>query len=303
MVSHTPALEWIVSLPTTCLHAAEAIGSGRTLADGPLAEAITPPARSLVNAIRAAELPWQRFWQHLLPLAAQADNPRQLVQWSLRKAMGKGPRADALLSPLAGWISELFAAARRATPDLAGQLDERACSLRQQWEEVEVGLLATIAQLVDPRILVDSATVVVVDAVQGGGGAAHLWYNSLRIEAVTQDPKPELPEVVRLAWLLAQLNLDLPVFCDRLRSVNLPWLAAVAMLPPTLTAAAQAGILDDPIACIPRALAQWDIPEPPDADLAGTLTVWWRTYQESKPDWGVSLEALERLLSADCTEN
>ena len=293
-----PELEWITSLPVTCLHAAEAIGCGRTLVGGPLAEAVTPPARSLVDEIRAAQLPWQRFWQHLLPLAVKADNTRQLVQWSLRKTLGEGPRKDALLSPLAGWVSELFAAARRAAPDLEDQLHDRSGFLREQWRGVVVGLPAMVAQMLDPQILVGSAAVVVVDAVQGGGGAAHLWYNSLRIEAVSQEPKSELSEAVRLAWLLTQLNLDLPVFCEGLPAADLPWLAAAAMLPPTLTAAAQCGLLDDPIACIPRAIAQWGIPEPPGADLAGTLTVWWQTFQASKPAWGVSLRALERLLAA-----
>lgn len=296
MNDRTPALNWVPSLPATCLHAAEAIGRGRTLGDGPLVEGIARPAKALADAIRAADLPWQRFWQHLLPLSGQTGNARELTEWSLRKTLGEGPKKNLLVTPLARCVAELFAAARRAKPDGEDQIDERSGFLRRQWKEVEASLPGAIADLVDPRILVGSATVILMDAVEGGG-AAHLWYNSLRIEVVAQQPQSDLPEVVRLAWLLAQLNLDLPAFCEALRFVDLPWLATVAMLPPTLAAAAQCRLVGDPIACIAQAIGQWNIPAPAGVDLAGTLEIWWQTYQESKPAWAIALGALERMLS------
>ena len=57
------------------------------------------------------------------------------------------------------------------------------------------------------------------------------------IEAVLANPRFELPEVVRLGWLLAMLNFDLARYRDPLSDAErvLP----LAMIPPVLAAAAE----------------------------------------------------------------
>ena len=47
--------------------------------------------------------------------------------------------------------------------------------------------------------------VLLIHPALGGAGEAHLAYNSVRIEAVLANPNADLPEVVRLAWLIAQV--------------------------------------------------------------------------------------------------
>jgi len=51
----------------------------------------------------------------------------------------------------------------------------------------------------------------------GGAGAAQLRTNSVRLEAVLTHPDPQLPETLRLGWLLSQLNQDLPIYSDTIR--------------------------------------------------------------------------------------
>src|SRR5439155_20152019 len=102
-----------------------------------------------------------------------------------------------------------------------------------------------------------------VNPALGGGGEAHLAYNSLRIEAVLANPNAELPEVVRLAWLIAQLQLDLPKYSDTIHADRLPQIARYAMLPPTLLAAEAVELMRFTPELIGQAISVWRLPGPP----------------------------------------
>src|SRR5690606_23019649 len=96
------------------------------------------------------------------------------------------------------------------------ELELRSAPLREQWEARGGGLLATLARLTTAGLVPEMADVILVHPVLGGGGAAHWQYNSVQFEAVLANPLAELPEVLRLGWLLAQLNFDLPLYEDHL---------------------------------------------------------------------------------------
>ena len=128
-------------------------------------------------------------------------------------------------------------------PKLLDELELRAGPLREQWEGRGPGLLAGICRLTEPGILVERADVLVVYPVAGGGGTAHREHNAVSIEAVLANPLPQLPEVARLAWLIAQLNLDLPRYTETLRGSRR--VAALATIPPTLAAAADVELVQD----------------------------------------------------------
>ena len=116
------------------------------------------------------------------------------------------------------------------------------------------------------------AEVVLVYAYQGGGGAAHLPYNSARIEALETDQDEQLPEVVRLAWMIAQLNVDLPLFSESIHRDRLPLVASLAMLPPTLNAAQDAELARCDSTTIRRAVGAWIARQPGSADPADALS-------------------------------
>ena len=101
---------------------------------------------------------------------------------------------------------------RRAFPNLLDDLSLRLLPLREQWEVHGPLLLQNMARWTDPRVVVAEARIVLVHPALGGGGAAHIPFNNVHIEAVLTNPVPELPENLRLVWLLAQLSLDLPAF-------------------------------------------------------------------------------------------
>src|SRR5207244_4282844 len=97
-----------------------------------------------------------------------------------------------------------------ALPDLQASLVKNLQPLQGRWNVEGTALLARIVNGSEPGILVEEATVVGIYPAQGGGAAASLDYNTARIEAISDEPAEELPELLRLAWLLSMLNLDLP---------------------------------------------------------------------------------------------
>jgi hypothetical protein len=169
-------------------------------------------------------------------------------------------------------------------------------ALQQRWNYQGQGLLDAIVRWTEPDVLVEEATIIMIYPVLNGGGSAHLPYNSVRIEAVSGDPVAELPEILRLAWLLAPLNLDLPRYSDDLRPNRLALLAGLAMVPVVLSAATELGMDCSIKTRLVQALELWlGTPEKTDA-WGEILRVWWETYCTLRPAWATALRALDRLL-------
>jgi hypothetical protein len=288
-------MHWRVSFSASCLHAAEAISCGQLIADARLAEAITEPAQELRREIVNAGLPRATFWRHLVGLGATIDNNRQLTELAIRKTIGAQQRNDTLATELAGHIAEIEMAVRQAFPDMLEELTLRCKPLREQWEARGPGLLRSMASWTDIGLIAPRADVVLVYPALGGGGVAHLPYNNVRIEAVLANPDPQLPEVVRLGWLLGQLNLDLPVFSESIHGRRLPHVAELAMLPVALQAAEDVELTEVDETSLGRALQTWHVVTPPDLDPVDVLQRWWGTYLETRPRLDIALAALDRM--------
>jgi hypothetical protein len=279
----------------SALHAAQALGRKLPLADARLAEALQTPAVLLAAEIAASNLPEGRFWGHLIPLAARTENRRQLIETAVTKTIGRGPRLEAIVATLAASLAAVEAAARDALPKWTEELDLRERPLREQWEARGPGLLLQIGNWTDEELLVPECEVLLVHPALGGGGEAHLAYNSVRVEAVLANPVSELPEAVRLAWLIAQLQLDLPRYSESIHADRLPHVARFAMLPVTLAAAETVELARYTPENLQLAISTWRLHAPPEIDAAALVSQWWQTYQESRPPWNIALTALDQL--------
>ena len=204
--------------------------------------------------------------------------------------MGEG------LGEWAGWIGDVEAAVRRDVPGMVDELLSLAGPLEREWNKMGPTILGQVGQLIDERLIVPRADVIVVYPATGSGWQAHLDYNSVRIEPVPIDPADELPQIVRLAWLLAQLNVDLPVFSERIPAGHRPAIAALAMLPPVLTAAAGLELARCDPATIRAALDTWQVDVESDVDTAETVADWWETYRAARPPANVALAALHQMV-------
>jgi len=288
-------ISWRPHVTVSGLHAAEASARRAVFADSRLAEAIRVPASQLAAEISAAHLPQARFWQHLIPLAGTRDHRRGFVETAVAKTAGRGPQFEQVVSGITAHVAALDVTVKAALPELANELSLRERPLREQWEARGPGLLTQIGCLTEESLIVPQCEALLVYPALGGGGEAHLAYNSARIEAVLANPVPELPEVVRLAWLIAQLQLDLPIYSESIHAERLPHIAKYAMLPAALAAAECVELVRFTPALVSSAISAWRLAIPSGFDASGLVMDWWQTYQQARPPWRVGLEALNEM--------
>jgi hypothetical protein len=281
---------------TSSLHAASAAAVGLPLVDPQLAAAIQAPARHLASEVVAAGLPAERYWDHLIALSATMPSPRQLVQRAIVKAAGNIARMESAISTISAAVAGVESAFRAALPNWDEELALRCRPLMEQWEARGPGMLRQTALTTEESLIPPRCDVAFVYPVLGGAGEAHLPYNLARLEAVLANPIAELPEVVRLTWLISQVQLDLPIYSEHVHRDRLPQVARLAMLPVTLAAAEYVELAKLSPQTVSRAIDAWRLTVPPGVDGAATALHWWQTYQETRPPWPVALAALDQML-------
>ncbi len=290
---------WIVNTPASGLYAAsvmldDQLAAGRAVSlDSAALELLAPAVESLAADLAAAALNPAIFFNHAIPLAARFDTPLKWAEVLVLKALGPRTGPDQIAARLAHSRIAMDSAFAHAYPRLLEELELRSEPLRLQWEARGPGLMKGVGRLFDPGLVVEQADVILVQPVMGGGGGAHLPYNSLHIEAVLANPIAELPEVVRLGWLWSQLNLDLPRFQDALHRDRLHQLGRLAMVPAVLAAAEEVDLARIDEATLATALVAWRA----SGAQASQLLEWWQTRQATAASWNVALGALDRMLA------
>ena len=286
-------LQWRPSPSASCFHAAQAILAGRTLTDEVLERELRPPAAALEGVLIAHQTSIDALFEHLTPLAASGPGNRQLAIAAVSRVKAREV-AERMAERLSGLFGSLEAATIRARPDLAEELDLRVGPLREQWEARGPGLWRRLAMATDAAMFVERADVILLHPVLGGAGRAFLPYNSIGLEAVLANPFPELPEVVRMAWLLATLHQDLPRYSENIPSRHLALTAKLALLPAALAAGEEVELTRCDEATLAKACECW-LPGEIAPELAPAALDWWQTYVDSRPPWPIALGALARI--------
>jgi hypothetical protein len=245
----------------------------------------------------AESVPEKMFWAHVIPLAAENPSGADLARVTLVKTIGMA-EATQRVALFREIFTELLHAFASAAPKLSEGLKANVRLIQDRWNSVGLGLMGAVANWTEPKVLVEEATAVLVYPVTGGGGTAYLPYNLVSLEAGSSDPVSELPEVVRLGWLLSMLNLDLPRFSENVPTNRLSTVAALTMIPVILTAAAEVGLV---ARCEEKTIGQaaqtW-LPSLQDAEKQiAALLEWWDTYRAVRPAWPTALAAFDRLAS------
>jgi hypothetical protein len=296
-------LNWSPSASTSALHTAEACWRfPNRLVDPHVLATFGDDARRLGDWIEDIATQYSdRFWDDLVAMGSLIDSNQALASSVLRKRVGNAI-AESHSNQLAGFVTDIEATFVQSFPKYVEQSPLRMRPLQEQWLGFGGGLMAHLKRLTEKGLFVDECRVIGVQPVLGGFGKAHLDQNLVRIEAVLTNPLAELPEVVRLAWLIAQLQLDLPAYNERLGPGLAHRLAPIAMLPPALAAAEvlEIGRCDEATAAL--AIEHWQIPLPTDGDLrsqlAPALMDWWETYLQTRPAWETAMRALAKILES-----
>jgi hypothetical protein len=283
---------WELAPRTSILHALWAAGSGRPLADPRLTRPVLEAAAAFHRALLQIGLPADAFWQHALPLAGQISAAEALLSATLTACglpQDAYPAAVSLLVPL------LKAAERQVTavwPSAAEELTLRHRPLREQWEARGLGLLAWLRRQFPGLEASSACRVLGVLPVLGGGGWLHRAEQAVRIECVLANPRSDLPEVVRLAWLIAQATCAWPAEVHGKHDAS--WLAACALLPATLAAAEDLELAACTEPVVAAAVASWSVPD--TCPSSTRLWAWWQQTAGRPCPWPEALRTLQRTL-------
>ncbi len=292
-------ISWKPCASTSSLHAAHAIACQLPLTDARVEVAIREPAQGLTEFVsRLPSSARRKFWGELLSWSVEYEVNRDLAERVLSRILDRESVKTNQIAALSGLITEIEAAYVLLFPKLVEQLELRSRPLREIWEGYGNGLLAHIGRLTERELLVDQAEVILVQPVLGGYGMAQKGPNRVYVEALLANAIPELPEVVRLAWLLAQLQSEMPSVRERIGEHRRHEIANLAMLPPVLAAGQVVELTKIDEANIALAIEQWQIPVPVHLDSAPKLLSWWETYLQTKPAWSIALTALDRMFGA-----
>lgn len=282
----------IAHFPERCEHCGDGLREAATQLD------------QLGQTLVAVPRSW--FWYLALELSIEGQRNQDLAERLLVRLNGPAMRNTPTTNNLVAAIGAVEREFRRQFPNFQSEIQLRKEPIKQLWEAHGPGLLFQVGRTTEPQLLVDSAEVFLVQPVLGGAGAAHLGTNRVHLEGVLTHADPQLPETLRLAWLLSQLHCDLPMHSDRINTQNLQQLAGLAFVPPVLLGAAELGLADFSIDALERAIRVWAIPTGNQGcrATAEVLMVWWDTYSgvaagaEDRAAWNTALTGLDRLLSA-----
>jgi hypothetical protein len=284
-------IRWKASFSASCVHAVLCREQGYPSADGELAELIDEPANLLVAAIRENDLDVASTLSALAGLASEFDDNRQLVEVALKRLYGS--HAEHTVSEIAAAIGTLETRLLAARPEMVDELALRGRPLQEQWQARGPGLLNQLAKFTAENFVAPSAEVVLVTPWVGGHGRADLKTNRVIFEAMLANPYDDLPEALRLGWLLAQLQADVPIYGEAISAGRVEQLAALATLPAILAAAQEVEWATCDAATIARALEYW---YPVAVPVADRLVRWWQAYEGGNTSWAVAWRALEPLL-------
>ncbi len=293
-------LNWIVNRWTSLIHCSHQLSLARPLPGihdwTPLRDVVLRLTQDFVDAGLASETEQRVAWQKLLEASMRADSACDVAE-----LLGGVLPKNTSRSGLTQRMNEAALVFREMFPNLEKQLEWRMQPLREQWEAYGPGLLAHAGRLVPAckSHRGKEAAVQVMQPICGGFGASHPDVAAVRIEAVLTNPLQELPEVVRLGWLLMQLQLPSWRPSLSIEERLIEPIGVLALLPPALAAGQVVELcrIDEPHVSL--AIEQWQVAAPREvAQTATILLSWWEAYLQTNSDWPIALTALQRSLLA-----
>jgi len=283
-------------LSASCMHAALCRRRSAQPAGSEFANIIDSASDELIASISATGWAIDETLEELAGLAAYIGDNFQLVKRAATRRFGAGAADSDRVIRVAASVANFEAKLHAALPHLNDELRLRVGPIREQWEARGPGLLNEVVRLTEREFVPDGVDIVLVAPYLGGHGLAHWSTNRILLEAVLVNPTPELPESVRLAWLICQLNGDLPRYADLLPASAARRVVELAAMTATLSAAETVELARCDEASLSLAIEAWTIEPDSQKRLPLRLLQWWEARVESSVRWPVALAALRRIL-------
>jgi len=299
-------LRWTTGERLTPIHAASCFALGARSVDDSIARGIAAPMAELNSRLAAADIDLSLFWKRLETAVAAGDSDFVACSSSLIDAGCSSLAIDATANAIVSQLADIRLIHNERYPKLAEQLALRGRPIREHWDGYGAGLLKRIGKLTHPSFLPKNVAVQLVSPYRGGDGGLDVSGSRVWIEAVLTNPIPEIPEVLRLNWLIAQIGLieALSAGPDDSRGdplvapARLPRVASLATMALTLEAAAYLELIATPLVSLSsmfaNAAAAWRLQA--DSETLDVLANWWKQFQDLQTPPPVALKALDRML-------
>lgn len=295
-------LQWNPNSSVSALHVAEACWKYPGRVTDPEVTQIMGPLALQIGTWISVTFPSHAnaFWDTLISTGSVIDSDRDLASASLNAH--PSTQIDPSHAPrLSGWIAEIKAAFAALFPRYASECPLRLRPLHEQWLGYGRGLMGQWKRRSGIATLIDAVQVIGVQPVLGGYGKPYPDRKRIRIEAVLTNASPDLPEVVRLAWLIAQLHGDAPELRAAFPSKIPDYLLPLAMIPSVLAAGEEIDLTRCDPARVALALEHWKPPLPDldraQGELASDLFQWWQDAMPMEGAWETAVGILAKKLA------
>lgn len=293
-------VRWRYDLQLSVIHAAYVVATDSVCSDARTQAALVQPATNLNNRLLSASIDVAEFWHQLISQHLDDGGNARALEVALLQAGCSELQLEQTAGAIANCLGECRLAFQKRFPKLTEQLKLRSKPLRDGWDKMGQQLLDNIARTIwkddppdewwPPRV-----DGLLVQPLRGGDGDFDVASRTFWIEALLSDIDPEVPEVLRIAWLLTQLAIELQMREKSSETVTgMPW--SLAAIPIVLSAAGEMGLSSGDMLPIAPACSLWRIG---DDSTAQTVQKWWLQWLHSDSPMPVALKALDRMLHPD----
>ena len=291
------SIRWTTDAQLSSIQAARVVATGSVCADRKTEQALATPITEINNRLLSASLDIGQFWQSLMNESVFDFGEQRACEIALMHSGCSELQLEQIANVIVNRLGESRMAFQGRFPKLVEQLDLRGRPIREHWDTVGPGLLGSIAK----QIWANSPPAdwwptkvngVLVQPMRGGDGGIDVESCKFWIEALLTNVDPQVPEVLRVAWLVTQLAIE--IHTQERSSENsgsIPW--AIGTVPLVLTAAKDLEILRGDELPIESAMQLWGLG---DHNVAKIVSQWWQQQQKSPTPMPVGLKQLDQML-------
>ena len=271
------ALRWDCDLDLSIIHATCVVASGGQSVE-PRAESVFSEVVQSANQILEEEgiTPsefWEQFRAAALATGAQIESLDGLFAL-LGQSFTIGSLCQENLASILGNAKGDLISMR---PPYSDQLHLRYGPLRARWDTCGVGLLRMIStrlwgtEQISESYWPDAISLVMVQPTRGGDGGIAAEAGRVWMEAVLTDVDPEIPEVLRLAWLVSSIPLQRSMDHGTLDASKRDVLN-LALVPLILEVGREFDLIKTTDLPVEKTLGLW---QPHPTHHAAALVEWW----------------------------
>jgi hypothetical protein len=287
-------VQWKIASELVAIYAG-AVLRMQPWADTKLIVALGQPLEEIESRLSQSDLDRDAFWFSLLQSSSAKKPPRDLATPALLAAGCSELVVDQLAKATSGGLVELRLALQQAMPKLADQLPLRARPLIEQWETRGAGLLRSLAKLTHADLLPKRIDVAWMHPLLGGHGIALPQPGVVLMEAMLVNPIEELPELLRLIWLIGLAGWIGPNANRFVSPARWPRIASAALLRATMEAGRDLQVIDDPVRATSIAAHTWRLNQWQSSDEP-IVHDWWNQYQQGQTPLPIAIKALDKML-------